>query len=316
MTGHSLSEAMPESIPREYNAYAKVNLCLKVTGVREDGYHLVDMVNVEIGLTDRLRFQLTGEPGIHLVCDDPGIPTGEANLCVRAAQRYLRAIDREGTGLSIELEKAIPAGGGVGGGSADAAATLRYLSEVLPGLSQEEQIDLAVDIGADVPFGLVGGAARVRGIGERVEPLRQRREDGREAWIVLIMPGVHSDTPAAYKAWDTVASPRSGLVMDGHGSGVETVAKAVRRGEWDGLPALLFNDLCEPVFELIPALRDLHREASVVLDLPVWMTGSGSNLFALVRSEAEAQAVSTRWSRRRTSAPCPESRIGVYPILA
>lgn len=171
-------------------ARAKLTLSLRVTGVRSDGYHLLDSEMVTLDLADRL----TIGPGSGLTVAGLGahgpVPAGEENLVLRA----LRLL---GATAAVHLEKRIPTGAGLGGGSADAAAVLRW-----GGCSDPV---LAARLGADVPFCLVGGRARVRGVGEIVEPLPFAEVAGRE--YTLLTPPLHVSTVEVYRAWDRLGGP-------------------------------------------------------------------------------------------------------------
>jgi 4-diphosphocytidyl-2-C-methyl-D-erythritol kinase len=157
-------------------ALAKLTLTLRVTGLRGDGYHLLDSVMTTLDLADTLEFG-EGDDVEVVGADLPG-----DNLVTRA----LRAVGRR---AAVRLEKRIPVGAGLGGGSADAAAVLRWAGCSDPAV--------AVALGADVPFCLVGGRARVTGVGEIVEPLPFV-----DAAYTLLTPPLHVSTPAVYKAWD------------------------------------------------------------------------------------------------------------------
>jgi 4-diphosphocytidyl-2-C-methyl-D-erythritol kinase len=156
-----------------------------VIGVRADGYHLIDAEMVSFDLADTLTF--ADGDGLVLRGLGAAVPTGDDNLVVRA----LRAVGRT---VHVTVDKRIPAGAGLGGGSADAAAVLRWA-----GITD---LDVAVGLGADVPFCLVGGRARVTGIGEQVEvlPFEPRT-------FTLLTPPVHCSTPAVYRAWDDLGGP-------------------------------------------------------------------------------------------------------------
>ena len=173
-------------------APAKLTLSLRITGLREDGYHLLDAEMVTLDLADLLTFS-EGD-GIELVGAAPDVPAGPDNLVSRA----LRAVGRH---AHVRLDKRIPSGAGLGGGSADAACVLRWAGEGAADLA------LAASLGADVPFCLIGGRARVRGVGEVVEPLPTGILAGR-AWT-LLTPPVTVSTPAVYRAWDALGGPRA-----------------------------------------------------------------------------------------------------------
>ena len=167
-------------------APAKLTRSLQVTGLRDDGYHLIDAEMVSLDLADTLTFDPGGD-GFAVRGAGADVPTDEGNLVVRA----LRAVGRT---AHVTVDKRIPAGAGLGGGSADAAAVLRWAGV--------DDLDVAVRLGADVPFCLVGGRARVRGIGEVLEPLPFE-----EHTFTLLTPPLHCSTPAVYRAWDDLGGP-------------------------------------------------------------------------------------------------------------
>ena len=166
-------------------ALAKLTLGLRVTGVRADGYHELDAEMVTVDLADELSFS----PGAGLEVAGPaadGVPV-DGNL-------VLRALGAVGRTARVRLHKVIPAGAGLGGGSADAAAVLRWAGV--------DDLAVAASLGADVPFCLLGGRARVRGIGEVVEPLPDE-----DRVFTLLVPPLHVSTPAVYAAWDRLGGP-------------------------------------------------------------------------------------------------------------
>jgi 4-diphosphocytidyl-2-C-methyl-D-erythritol kinase len=184
-------------VPEEL-ARAKLTVSLRVTGVRADGYHLLDSEMITLDLADRLEFS----DGDGLLIIGADLATGPENLVSQA----LRAVRR--TAL-VRLDKRIPAGAGLGGGSADAAAVLRWAGCA--------DLEVAARLGADVPFCLVGGRARVTGIGERLEPLPFEEVEGRE--FTLLVPPVHVSTVDVYRTWDRLGGP-----VGEHGNDLEPAA--------------------------------------------------------------------------------------------
>lgn len=172
-------------------APAKVTLSLRVVGVRADGYHVIDAEMVTVDLVDTLELADAGPSGTTIEmrtdAETPAVPDGPDNLVARA----LEAVGRTAT---VRLHKRIPPGAGLGGGSADAAAVLRWAGVTDP--------EVAVGIGADVPFCVVGGRARVSGVGEVVAPLAHRDEH-----LTLSTPPFGCATPAVYAAWDELGGP-------------------------------------------------------------------------------------------------------------
>jgi 4-diphosphocytidyl-2-C-methyl-D-erythritol kinase len=169
-------------------APAKLTLSLKITGVRTDGYHLIRAHMITLTLADRLDFA----DGDGLVVSGPfsaGVPTDDRNLVRRA----LAAVQRQAL---VVVDKQIPAGGGLGGGSADAAAVLRWAGWT--------DLAVATGLGADVPFCLLGGQAQVSGIGEEVTPVPWERHD-----VTLCIPPLAVSSAAVYRAWDGLGRPTS-----------------------------------------------------------------------------------------------------------
>jgi 4-diphosphocytidyl-2-C-methyl-D-erythritol kinase len=184
-------------------AFAKLTVSLRVTGVRDDGYHLIDAEMVTLDLCDSLGF-LDGD-GLEVAGPRAaGVPADSTNLVRRA----LSAVGRRAL---VRLEKHIPAGAGLGGGSADAAAVLRWA-----GCSD---LSVAASLGADVPFCVVGGRARVRGVGEVVEPLPLEPRT-----FTLLVPPLAVDTAAVYRAWDRLGGPSA---PEGSVNDLEAAALAV-----------------------------------------------------------------------------------------
>jgi 4-diphosphocytidyl-2-C-methyl-D-erythritol kinase len=188
-------------------APAKLTLSLRITGVRDDGFHLIDAEMVTLDLADRLEI----DPGGDRVEMEDGSPPpgGDDDLVVRA----LRIAGRR---AGVRLGKQIPPGAGLGGGSADAAAVLRWA-----GIAD---LELAASIGADVAFCLVGGRARVHGIGERVDP-----QPFEERTFTLLVPDLACPTPAVYERWDELGAP-----IGANGNDLEPAALDVepRLGAW------------------------------------------------------------------------------------
>ena len=171
-------------------AYAKLTLSLRIVGVRHDGYHLIDAEMASIDLADEVRFS----PGDALVVEDVSggpvaVTAGADNLVARA----LRAVGRR---ADVHVVKRIPAGAGLGGGSADAAAVLRWAGSL-------DDVAVAVALGADVPFCVRGGRARVTGVGEGVEPVPCTAGEP----FTLLTPPLHVSTAAVYRAWDELGGP-------------------------------------------------------------------------------------------------------------
>lgn len=174
-------------------APAKLTLSLRVTGVRADGYHLIDAEMVSLSLHDTLEITPTAHTG-SLAATGPfadGVPLDDSNLVAKALRMAERTAD-------VTIDKRIPHGGGLGGGSADAAAALRWANWP----TDPDGLERASRLGADIAFCLVGGRARVSGIGEIIDPLPFV-----EQTVTLVIPPMHVSTPAVYRAWDDLGGP-------------------------------------------------------------------------------------------------------------
>lgn len=211
-------------------APAKLTVALRVTGVRSDGYHLIDAEMVTLDLADELELsdgdglEVVGATGLPVAADDDNL-----------VRRALRAVGRT---AQVRLTKRIPAGAGLGGGSADAAAVLRWAGC--------RDLTVAASLGADVPFCLVGGRARVTGIGEIVEPLPHL-----DRTYTLLTPPFGVSTPAVYQAWDDLGGPRS-----------------------DGP-----NDLEPAALQVEPRLAQWRDDLAEATNQPPVLTGSGGTWF-------------------------------------
>lgn len=252
----------------EFLAPAKVNLTLRIVRRRDDGFHEIDSLFVPISLHDQLTIGLRDEGGLVFTCDDASIPAGDTNLVVRAARLFFAETGRA-PHARIHLEKHIPHGAGLGGGSSDAATTLLALDQLCAtALPRETLLRLAAALGSDIPFFILGRPARARGRGEQLEPA----DFPHRLPLLLIKPPFAVPTPWAYQRWrDSRELP-----------GIPYAAQPQPWGE-------LINDLERPVFEKHLLLAELKRwlirqpECSGAL-----MSGSGSTVFAVLREKPDA----------------------------
>jgi 4-diphosphocytidyl-2-C-methyl-D-erythritol kinase len=232
-------------------SYAKINWSLRITGKRADGFHDLETVFQTISLHDELTF--TPSASLSLTCDDPSIPVDDTNLVLRAA----RAVNAPPT--AIHLRKRIPAGGGLGGGSSNAAATLLHFGgERLP--------ELALSLGSDVPFFLVGGTAYATGRGEVLTPLPPMSGIP----LLLVLPEERVLTKDAFARITRYSEP---LGMDAYRN-------------FDAFT----NDFEEPVFAMLPRLRELKHRLYDSGAVFAAMSGSGSTLFGAYENAAAADA--------------------------
>jgi len=262
-------------------ARAKINLTLDVLGKRPDGYHEVEMVMQSIELYDRLEFTPAhGE--ISLAVAGGELPVGRDNLVYRAAE-LIRHHGGVRAGVKIRLEKAIPVAAGLGGGSADAAATLAALNEMWGiGLSLPELMALGEQLGADVPFCLAGGTALARGKGEKIEQLPPCPRMG----LALIKPPFGVATAAVYRAFTprlVAKRPDTGAMME-----------AIRAGDIGAIARNLANVL-EPVTAAMrPEIMEIKQGLLEAGALGALMSGSGPTVFGLTPDQASARMVAAR----------------------
>ena len=257
-------------------APAKINLSFEIKDRRADGFHEIETLMTPISLADRLTLDATssGDNGIEFSCDDPSLPTGEENLVVRAVKLF-REATKLTAGIKIVLEKKIPHGAGLGGGSSDAASTLLGLNELFAaGLQENDLLELAAQLGSDVPFFVVRSAAICRGRGEVVVPTSLTSRFS----LLLLKPDFGVPTSWAYGKW------QSSQRLPGFDYAPQEFA-GVR----------FANELERPVFEKFVVLGHLktwlRRQPEVGAAL---MSGSGSTVFAVLREGVKLGQLSER----------------------
>ncbi len=251
-------------------AHAKINLTLAVLGRRADGYHELDTIMHAISLADTVEIEKADE--CSLVVEAGTAPLGQENLMMRAAAWFFSETGIAGSAV-MRLWKWIPQEAGLGGGSADAAAVLRGLNCLYGNpFPLAEMARRAAVIGADVPFCVMGGAARCRGIGEILTPL--------SAWeglpLLIVRPAVSVSTRAAYTALDESGSARENKT--------DAAEKALREKSFSALAAAFSNDFESALFPTNPALAKASAELKA-FGFPTMMTGSGSAFFVLTPAE-------------------------------
>jgi len=283
-----------------HTAPAKINLHLRVAPLGPDGFHPVLTWMCTVALFDTLTFTSSGsEPGLRFRCDDVTLPTDGRNLVVRATDLLT---PHRTAGLEIALEKRIPHGAGLGGGSSDAASTLLALNKLLKlGRSVNELSTLAAKIGSDVPFFLQGPSSVCSGRGEIVKPIGV---PSLARFAVLILPKIHVPTPAVYRRFDDM---KLGDACAFDRQNEPEWRRWSQMGAEELLP-LLVNDLEPPAFSLEPQLARLHGEVQDLLARPVRMSGSGSSLFTLFNDlpDADAAAIKVTSSREDVRAMAVE----------
>jgi 4-diphosphocytidyl-2-C-methyl-D-erythritol kinase len=264
---------------RSVEARAKVNLGLRIFAPGADGYHPIETLFCRIDLADRLRIRLRAEPGVAIRVSGPQTaPQGPDNLAARAATLFLERVG-VAAGAEIELEKHIPPGSGLGGGSSDAAAVLRVLADAVEAPpAPDEQLALASRLGADVTFFAADmPLAFAWGRGERLQICHGLEPRP----MLLVLPDVAIATAEAYARWDERAGDR-GTVRAGPAG-----RPPVDVSSWERISAEAVNDFEPVIFSLRPDLRLLKQRLSDTRPLIALLSGSGAALFAVYESERQ-----------------------------
>jgi 4-diphosphocytidyl-2-C-methyl-D-erythritol kinase len=249
---------------------AKVNLRLEVLKRRKDGYHEIRTVLQKISLYDTLHFALKKEKGVFITTDHPTLPIKKDNLVYQAAQSMLKISDYQG-GVYVGIEKRIPLGAGLGGGSSNAATTFKALNHLLKlNLSRKEIMEMGLKIGADVPFFFLKGAAIGSGIGEQ---LKQKKLP--MLWYVLIYPNFEVPTQWAYKNFV--------LTNQQFRFNLHKFLKT-----FQGISHILFNHLEEVVSRKYPQIEIMKNILISAGALGTLMTGSGPTVFGLFQHHRNA----------------------------
>ena len=257
----------------KFLAPAKVNLSLRVLRRRDDGFHDIETLMAPISIFDTLEIERQTSGDLQFTCNDAALPTGEENLAVRAARIFCEKFGYE-PHVSIALNKEIPHGAGLGGGSSDAATVLLALDQLFEtNVPRKELSELAAELGSDVPFFIQQSAAWCRGRGEIVEPCSMPSLP-----LLLIKPPFGVPTPWAYKNWrDSLKIPD-----------VHYAPQPFAWGE-------MVNDLERPVFEKYLQLAELKQWLLAQPETAgALMSGSGATVFAVLREKSQGPTLSER----------------------
>lgn len=284
--------AVPDRV--RVRAPGKINLFLDVGSVQDDGYHDVASVYQAVSLyedlvatpADDFTVSVRDETGAPV----PGVPLDDRNLALRAARMVAREVGYLG-GVHLDIRKAIPVAGGMGGGSADAAAALVACDALWgAGLTSPALQEMASRLGADVPFSLMGGSAVGTGRGDRLSPALGR---ARFDWVLVIADGGGLSTPEVYAELDRLrADRRPDIAPRPEPPEVDPVVlQALRSGSPDLLATALRNDLQEAACELRPDLRELLERAGEFGALAGLVSGSGPTLAFLAADATAAQSI-------------------------
>lgn len=276
---------------QKYKSFAKINLFLYVTSRRKDGYHNLHSLMTRIDLCDDIYIDFSKKE-MSIACDHPDVPADESNLALKAVRVFYHSLKTKGCevkdGLSIEIVKRIPPGGGLGGGSSNAATVLTALNtHFKTPFSKKELMKMGLGLGADVPFFIFGSPAIAGGIGERLE----KAPDLKPCHLVLCDPGVAASTAKVYKNIDFSLTSNQNYTIN---SGLSVPL----RGQGLEMGGRMHNDLEESACRLYPEIKKIKEEMELLLQKNVYMTGSGSSLFALFSSRAAAKEGCERLSKK------------------
>ncbi len=257
-------------------AYAKINLGLDVVRRLENGYHEVKMIMQTVGIYDELTFQRQ-ESGICITTDSGELPTNEDNLIYKAARLLMDKYQVQ-EGVRIHLQKNIPIAAGMAGGSTDAAATFKGINELFGlGASEEELKELAVKVGADVPYCIMGGTALAEGIGEKLT----RLPNAPECILLVAKPDINVSTKFVYEHLDA-----AGVT---HHPDIDGMITAIEESNLEGVVARLENVLetvTVPAYPIIDTIKSKMLEMGAEGSL---MSGSGPTVFGIFTDEGKAR---------------------------
>ncbi|MBR3714604.1 MAG: 4-(cytidine 5'-diphospho)-2-C-methyl-D-erythritol kinase [Clostridia bacterium] len=259
---------------------AKINLFLEITGKREDGYHTIDTVMHTVSLSDILHIDVTrGEGRIKLSSNGSAqIPTDEKNIAYRAAQKYISAFDIKGYDISVVIDKRIPVSAGLGGGSTDGAGVFRALEEIFRIGDKKTLDDIALSVGADVPFCMYGGCMRARGIGEILTPACEMPG---KMCMVIAKGSRGVNTAKAYSDADKKSSYVPKMA--------DQMIKSLEKGD-RSFAEHLFNRFEETVFADIPEIAEIKEFLVRGGAFASLMSGSGSAVYAFFDDKKNASA--------------------------
>jgi 4-diphosphocytidyl-2-C-methyl-D-erythritol kinase len=281
-------------------APAKINLYLGIVGDRADGFHELVMVLQSIGLADRVTITETTTDGIKLTCSDSTVPQDHTNLAYKAAAliyQHFPKVAKHQPGVQIAIDKQIPMGAGLAGGSADCAAVLVGMDLLWDlGLTQSELQTLAAELGSDIPFCIGGGTALATGRGELLDPL----PDLDNLHLVLAKyRNLPVSTPWAYQTFRKAFGPEYPTTPDAFAAKQQAMRsgqmlRAIADRDPEAIAQHLHNDLERVVLPEYPQVKKLRDRFGELGALGTMMSGSGSTVFALCKTIAQAEALKTQ----------------------
>ncbi len=261
--------------------YAKINLHLDVTGIMENGFHCVNNIMQSVSLCDTVTLKMREDGIITVDCDIEGVPKNESNLAYRAARLFCERA-KASVGADIYIEKNIPMAAGLAGGSADAAATLKGMNELCGApLSQDELCAIGSELGSDIPFCIVGGAAFADGKGDILHPFPKMPD----CIIVVACGGEGVSTPQAYRMLDQKYDSFCSYTP------VDTSAlrSAAERGDIVDIAKNTFNIFEQPVLAVRPVAAAIKKAMTDGGAIRAMMSGSGPSVFGIFDSDEAAE---------------------------
>ena len=271
-------------------APAKINLILDIVSKRKDGYHNLRSVMQTISIFDYVTLTVNGEksvfPDISITCNAPDIPADKRNIAYKACRAFINTVGEVPfNSIEIYIDKHIPSGAGLAGGSADGAAVILGLNSLCGDLlSTYELCKIGASVGADVPFCIVGGTALCEGIGEKVTPLKPLPD----CEILVVKPEISISTPLSYKRFDELENPRL--------SDFDSFMNALNSGDLKSISKTLSNSL-EDVTD-VSIIQDIKNEMLMLGALGCVMTGSGSAVFGIFDNKKKSRKCADKFSER------------------
>jgi len=269
-------------------SYAKLNLYLEVLSLRKDNYHNLKTLFERIDLSDKITLKNRCDRLINIKCSNRSVPCGRTNLCYRSAKLLQDSFGIK-KGLDITIEKRIPVGAGLGGGSANAAAVFLGLNKLWKlNLPKEKLTRLGSQIGADVPFFIYDTPFAIgEGRGDKIKPVKKLLR--KPIWHILVVPKINVSTPLIYKKWDEFSLKKSGvsgLTTPKHD--VKMLLSGLRKNSLPFEDELLFNSLEPVTIKLYPEVRRIEFALRSLGVKSILMSGSGPAVFGILSSKKEA----------------------------
>ena len=264
-------------------AYAKINLHLDITAIRDDGYHNIESIMQSVSLCDIVDIEIIEDEKIIIECDAAGVPLDEKNIAYKAARRFLDKAGKNG-GAIIKIKKNIPMAAGLAGGSADGAAVLVGLNELFDGaLTKDELYSLGASLGADVPFCMACGCCLTEGIGDRMSRIQPLSS---ETVLVIACGGEGVSTPMAYRMLDE----KYNNFVDYEPADYKVLIENIAQKDPEFYKQL-FNIFEEPVSSVRPVVREIKALMLQGGASSAMMSGSGPSVFGVFDDVSDAENV-------------------------